>query len=321
LVAPAEVVVLRRGVVALVLLGAGCGGRAVEALPEPCFVDPGPISEGPCPPSHDLVGDQCVVREIYFPGGIFVMGRGYCAEAGLQQIPPAFDCPLADAPHAVTIKPFFVEATVRLWRDGPAVPADAGPNDFMPGSAGPAPQSLEMECQKSGKRLLTEAEWEYIATGGGTRTYPWGECEPSCELGNIDIDRCPPRNPGTGTMLPAFSRVASYPPTAEGVYDLAGNAPESVAPSPEAYTDDYTAVPFQLPAKCLDDPGAGICNGGTWVPNEYITPVRGGGHNGILGHLRSAWRGAVALGGPGTPEDPLFADGGTFSFRCARSAE
>ena len=31
-----------------------------------------------CAPGHEQVGDVCVVKEIYFEGGWFTMGRGYC---------------------------------------------------------------------------------------------------------------------------------------------------------------------------------------------------------------------------------------------------
>ncbi len=62
-------------------------------------------------------------------------------------------------------------------------------------------------------RLPEEKEWEYAAGGKESRTYPWGEKEPSKSLANY--------NEHEGATTP----VGRYPDgaTPEGLYDMAGN--------------------------------------------------------------------------------------------------
>ncbi len=101
-------------VVALAALCAACGCKTDASASGAGGAPTWPASG--CSPGTELTGGRCRVREIYVPGGTFTMGRGYCPSAGVHQLPPSFsDCPLADAPHEVTVAPFWIEATTRTY--------------------------------------------------------------------------------------------------------------------------------------------------------------------------------------------------------------
>ena len=67
-------------------------------------------------------------------------------------------------------------------------------------------------CRWAGKRLPSEAEWEYAARGGLNALFPWGN-EP------VDKTRANYGGSGLGTTSP----VGTYPANQYGLFDMSGN--------------------------------------------------------------------------------------------------
>ncbi len=145
---------------------------------------------------------------IYIPGGTFQMG--YDMNFGDYQSGP---------PHEATVKPFFIdkfEVTIAeyLKAQNPTSQPERPEENRLP-MTGVTWNEADSYCRALGKRLPTEAEWEFAARGSDGRLYPWGNnYEPGrANIANVD-----------GGFMPVGSFPSGDSPF--GVSDMSGNAME-----------------------------------------------------------------------------------------------
>ena len=247
--------VFRKSVIALMLLELvfwGCGG---DELIKP--------KEGP---KKVITWRKDGARMMLIPAGSFEMGDNFDeGDANEQPVHKVeLDAFYMDA-QEVTVEQFkkFVDESGHKhsrWNEVEKYsPDDKHPMVYVTWN------DAVSYCKWAGKRLPTEAEWEYAARGGliGKR-YPWGDeithddANYSGTGGKDKWDRCAP--------------VGSFEPNGYGLYDMAGNVWEWCA---DWYDEDYYSnlevLNPQGPSSSSGN--TRVIRGGAWSCSSYYRHV------------------------------------------------
>jgi iron(II)-dependent oxidoreductase len=186
------------------------------------------------------------------PAGEFTMGRNSGSPTDWQP------------EHRVRIDSFYIdryEVTNRQYFEycqatGNPLPEFWGMKEFRSGPdypdhpvVGVTHSDAEKYARWAGKRLPTEAEWEYASRGGlSDKNFPGGDKLDST-LANF------------GKKYKGIIRVGSFPPNGYGLYDMSGNVWEWVS---DYYGSDYYSV-----SPAYNPPGPErsrfkVIRGGSW---------------------------------------------------------
>ena len=102
-------------------------------------------------------------------------------------------------------------------------------------------------------RLLSEAEWEYVARAGTETAYSWGD--------NIGVNRANCDGCGSQWDNEKTAPVGSFAANAWGVHDMHGNVMEWVE---DCYNDSYVGAPADGSAWTSEDCSDRVLRGGSW---------------------------------------------------------
>ena len=107
-------------------------------------------------------------------------------------------------------------------------------------------------------RLLSEAEWEYVARAGSETAYSWGN-----DIGTNRTNCFTPEGPDDtcGDQWETTAPTGSFPANAFGVHDMHGNVLEWVE---DCWDGSYAGAPSDGSAWRSGDCSVRVLRGGSW---------------------------------------------------------
>lgn len=246
-------------------------------------------------PAHEVVVkgfwiDETEVTNAQFAR--FVKATGYVTQAERKpdweelkkQLPPGTPKPAEELlqPASLTfkkpVKPVNINDVSQWWNwtEGASWKHPQGPKSNIIGKDNYPVTQVSWEdaaayAKWAGKRLPTEAEWEYAARGGlKSKKYPWGDEE--LTKGKLKANTWQGEFPYNDLKTDGFSGVApvkSFAANGYGLFDMSGNVWEWTA---DWYTSDYYKT---LKGKQSDPKGPAQ----SYDPDEPTVPkkvIRGG---------------------------------------------
>jgi formylglycine-generating enzyme required for sulfatase activity len=246
------------------------------------------------------------------PGGVFLLGSAHFAvlvSASANPVPQ----------RLIQLRPFAIDTLevavgqIRPFVRSGALPAPSAPspdpyctflgsddasNDTLPINCVPW-STADQACRMAGKRLPTEAEWEYAARNlGEESTYPWGSDTSICDhavVARADVrpgsqlfgysQECrvtptvtlPPGPVAVGSM--AVPGSSAQDQTNRGVVSLGGNVSEWMADVFDSYSGPcWVGGGLRLSGPCEQGPSPTThsVRGGNWlnVPASAESAIR-----------------------------------------------
>lgn len=288
---------------ALVFLSTACQSGGGQAQPTAVALpaDAEPVSAA-AKAGAETTSDTDGMIQVYIPAGSFQMG-GLDPHAAKDEKPV----------HKVDMKGYWidkVEVTNAMYllcvQAGECSPpqnisSESRPSYFNNPEFNDYPvvnvtwESAKKYCEWAGRRLPTEAEWEYAARGNTINTFPWGEQKPDGTYANFNY------------MQGDTSRVGNFAAGASpfGILDMAGNVTE--------WTNDFYNAEFYTSGAASNPTGPNT------RANYFNRVARGGSYADPEVSIRLAKRASV-LGPNFDAELGSAAHLGEFSprigFRC-----